>query len=293
MGKHADECQRRGNERQCGDASAKRLAESVQCPRGDTHRQLGGELVVLPSGRSTNRLLEFDELFEFAGDLLDELGVECVDADDLSEAFASLDYTDIDPSAISGFVDIDLSEWSEQAIEATSADDLDVIGDSALYLADLPAAVNAAIAAGTHGLFDDAVTQLVSGYPPELLGNGVAINFELAISPEYPTAMGLYRSDGLIELFDHVESLDMTLHHEIGHHLFAHNPDMLSDVWTAVQDSEFFVDQHSFLELYEPSQIPEEACAEAVASFKSNPPTFAARYPELIPVMQNWLGGSS
>lgn len=125
------------------------------------------------------------------------------------------------------------------------------------------------------------------------------INWDSALDPENPGYHGSYEPQlspdgkigGRIELFDHTQEVVPTLHHEIGHHIATLHPDFVSETVFALGGENGFLSELSNslnLGEYESWQVPQEAFAEAINYFMTQPELLQELAPNAFAVINNW-----
>ncbi len=129
----------------------------------------------------------------------------------------------------------------------------------------------------------------VASYPPEALAhlNQIAYTHDAVVpASSHLGDWSIGPGGAEINLHGNSQELWSTLHHEIGHHVVETNPELKADLLDSIATEGFAEDRAAFLEQYSPDLRGSEACAEAIAQFKSNPPAFAALYPQTASLLE-------
>ena len=102
---------------------------------------------------------------------------------------------------------------------------------------------------------------------------------------------GWLKADGdsiRIHLYDHQESIDGTLHHEMAHHLMALNSELFDEIGPQMPESPMLGHLDDFLSNYTSVEQPEEFAAETFAFFKTKPELLQQLDPSLYKTTANW-----
>ena len=240
-----------------------------------------------------------DELFDIF-DALSNLGdlTDLTDhADALLTALDGMDYIDFDASGLSmlddlatfgtgDFGGVDAFDSVGDFVDSTDAfadPDLDLEYTEWHSLDDFaePSAVD----------FSDVgefVAQELDAYPDQLLLGLDGVEYHPEPNPE---CLGFWEPHGdsaHIELFDHQESIDLTLHHEMAHHLMATHQDLLDLVAPDMAESPMLEHFGIDLSSYPANQQPKEFVAEAFGFFKTKPEMLQQVDPALYEKFAGW-----
>ena len=136
---------------------------------------------------------------------------------------------------------------------------------------------------------DQFVVNELANYPAHLLGglNGLP-EYQPKVDLENPTCTGWWNPDGTIKLIDHIESLPLTLHHEMAHSLMAGYPDLLEEIAPHMANSPMLERLDINWADYAPEQQPREFVVETFAYFRTKPGSLQELDPALYDTFATW-----
>ncbi|HEY5892949.1 MAG TPA: hypothetical protein VIT91_06925 [Chthoniobacterales bacterium] len=237
-----------------------------------------------------------DELFDIF-DAVSDLGnlTDLTDhADTLLTALDALDYIDIDVSDLSMLDDLASFGPEDMTSIVDSFDPADMFIDTNLdsdtftdssWLSFDDVANPGEI---DFGDVESFVNYELSGYPDHLCSRLDGVIYHPEPSPD---TLGFWEPHGAsahIELYDHQESIGLTLHHEMAHHLMAKHSDLFEEIAPHMTASPILNHLGIDLSDYTPEQRPEEFVAETFAFFKTKPELFQQFDPALYAKFANW-----
>jgi len=236
-----------------------------------------------------------DELFDIF-DVVSSLDVtDLADhADTLLTALDGLDYINLDADDLSMLADLASFGPEDMANVADGLDFTDGFIDPDLH--------SDVVTDGDWVAFDDVadpsdidfgdtqqfVADELATYPDHLFGGLDSIEYHTEPNPDY---LGFWEPHGAsahIELFDHQESIDLTLHHEMAHHLMATHPDLFDEIAPHMTESPMRDFLGIDLSTYPLDQQPGEFVAETFGFFKTKPELFQQFDPELYDKFAGW-----
>ena len=239
---------------------------------------------------------EFFDLFE-AVSALDDVSELADHADTLMDALGGLDYISLEPddlATLDGFAAFgsdDLGSVTDWFDPNEMLVDPDIHTDS-FSDANWVSFDNTALPDAME--FAD-VGQFVSGeltdYPHQFLDRLEGIDYHPQPDPANPSLLGAWTPDGgsaHIDLFDHQESIDDTLHHEMAHHLMALSPELFDEIGPHMAGSPMMGHLDDFLSAYSPAERPGEFAAETFSFFKTKPDLLQQLDPALYKTIANW-----
>ena len=252
---------------------------------------------------------EFIEVFELLSDFsefsdLSEAGI------DLAEIVEMTDLDGVDPDALQEFSELDELSFEDGMPDLTEVPELadispsDDVAEGTSGFGDSSAGGDTEWSdlAGDQESFDYLVGQLdANGYVeemqnlfPESMFQGLEqVEYQPEVSPEGPDHHGrhILANDGSgearIELYDHRESLHVTVPHELGHHMMATEPQFKAELSQAVENSGFLNSLEPYLTAYSGEAKTEEACAYAFSYLQNNPTVLAEKFPEVAEVLRS------
>ena len=236
---------------------------------------------------------EFFDLFE-AVSALDDVSELADHADTLMDALEGLDYINLEPDDLAALDDLaafgsdglgsftDWVDYNEMLV------DPDIHTDSfsdANWVSFDDTALPDALEFGDVGQF---VSGELADYPHHFFDHLDGIDYHPEPNPKF---LGEWIRDGdsaHINLFDHQESIDGTLHHEMAHHLMALSPELFDEIGLHMAGSPMMGHLDDFLSAYSPAERPEEFAAETFSFFKTKPELLQQLDPSLYKTIANW-----
>ena len=93
----------------------------------------------------------------------------------------------------------------------------------------------------------------------------------------------------VINLWNHVEQLPSTTHHEVGHHIFSAHPEAQASLCQFMESSPIMQNQglNAFLSQYDEDLRPAEFAAEVFSHYKTNPTILQALDPQLFATLDH------
>lgn len=255
-------------------------------------------MIVLPRIRAFARgggfgMDEFFDLFE-AVSALDDVSELADHADTLMDALEGLDYINLEPDDLAALDDLaafgsdgfgSLTDWFDHNEMLV---DPDIHTDSfsdANWVSFDDTALPDAREFGDVGQF---VSGELADYPHHFFDRLDGIDYHPEPNPKF---LGEWIPDGdsaHINLFDHQESIDGTLHHEMAHHLMALSPELFDEIGPHMAGSPMMGHLDDFLSAYSPAEQPEEFAAETFSFFKTKPELLQQLDPSLYKTIANW-----
>jgi hypothetical protein len=80
-----------------------------------------------------------------------------------------------------------------------------------------------------------------------------------------------------------------TANHEVGHHIFENHPALKESMLAVLKEEGYLESRATFLGAYASDVQPAEACAEALAQFRSNAVAFAHEFPRAAALLDQLL----
>lgn len=240
-----------------------------------------------------------DELFDIF-DTVSALGdiTDLTDhADTLLTALDGLDYISLDPDDLAALDDLaafgaddigGVTDWFDHNEILVDPDiPTDSLSDANWVSFD-DAALPDALEFGDVGQF---LTGELADYPHHFLDHLDGIDYHPQPDAADSSLLGTWTADGdsaHIDLFDHQESIDGTLHHEMAHHLMALNSGLFDEIGPQMPESPMLGHLDDFLSAYAPAERPGEFAAETFAFFKTKPELLQQLDPALYETIANW-----
>jgi len=240
-----------------------------------------------------------DELFDIfdAVSSLGDISDLADHADTLLDALDGLDYISFDSDDLAALDDLaafgpdDLGSFSDWFDQGEMLIDPNIHADSlsdANWVSFDDTALPDAVEFGDVGQF---VTGELADYPHDFLDHLDGIDYHPQPDASDPSLLGAWTADSdsaHIDLFDHQESIDGTLHHEMAHHLMALNSELFDEIGPHMAGSPMMGHLDDFLSAYDPAERPGEFAAETFAFFKTKPELLQQLDPALYETIANW-----
>lgn len=225
-------------------------------------------------------------------ELLDVLdGLEAVTSlGDLAEA--SVDLADVADAV--GLVDFDAGLMD--VLLEDPFDALDQISDGANVLSEmdgpftewtdrmlveLPDGELAQLVVPTPENVPELIGDAMNGYHPELLDNLSGISLDAQDLGDGVLGCWQQTAEGAQIVLDPAHGdVWATANHEMGHHIFENHPALKESMLAVLEEEGYLASKTSFLGAYASDVQPGEACAEALAQFRSNAIAFAHEFPQ-------------
>lgn len=262
-----------------------------------------------------------DELFDFADlfDLLQDSPELDLLSDDGIHALAQLldgaDYIEIGPGFLSALAAIDPEHFDQLAgtvdwtgfwdgFNAGSFSELDTgwidtttfLFNSNLDVSEVALGFDA-VSAVDPSLVAEQFSGAIASVPPVFLSGIQSLEWDPSLLTEAPGTMGRWiaqvGADGSlsssIQLFDHASDVIATTYHEVGHNIAGNFPAFFEEFAAASSGSPEFWDHFSgFLSLYPEDVVLDEAFAEAISAYNTQPELLKALAPKIFGVVDAW-----
>jgi hypothetical protein len=222
------------------------------------------------------------------GDLVDAIDYLPLDSTDVAALtdLSGFDFVDATANA-DVVVDLPVADWSAVDLGGPDLTDFPLEhADSALDNAFIEALQSPVVTP-----MADYVSSAMAEYPEHLLAGLDHIDVDVDPVDGLLGSWDL-QPDGTcaISLWNHVQQLPETLHHELGHHIFNNHPDMEESIAQFMDSSRLMHSQGlgDFLDLYPEHERPAEFAAQVFSFYQTKPDLLKIYDPELFSMVDQW-----